>query len=76
MYLNPQSRIGLCCCSPLPLCALSSGPLFCLVCVIIKSSLVPKPDLAPSPWLVQVGMGVLHFVVLPAAVITSWWTTE
>lgn len=66
----------------LPLLLLSSSPhalswdsLFCLDCVIIRSSLVLKPALAPSPWLVQLGMAALQSVVPPASedTVTTRW---
>lgn len=38
-----------------------------ILCVIVTSSPVPNPALAPSPWLAPVGMEALHVVVLPAS---------
>lgn len=54
---------------------LCPGVLYFVLTVVIRSSLVLKPALAPSPWLVQVGMAALQSVFPPASedtVATCW----
>jgi hypothetical protein len=60
IYLKLYSRNDLYCCFPLLPYAPYTGPLFCLIYVVIRTLLVPNPALVPSPLVVLVGVETLY----------------